>query len=236
MADNDPVFLTRDAARRTGLCVRDFERRPKPPRPGSRIRGTDGPPIRGILLEDLVNEGTADCAVTVKVSSPALQKISVLGKPSTGSNFTLSFKGQTTANISIRATAADVKAALELLTTIGVNNTSVALGETPATIDEPEFIPGVWLVSFVGTFLTRDPSTIPLLTTSVSGSLWAVISQVEQWADSGEVEMVTAMTPVGSPTPMRAGAVVTAIQFPGIGYGVMTCEPRLYTNPYNPTY
>ena len=234
MPDNTPVFLTNDAARRTRACVIDFERRPPTPRAPKNRRGRERPPIRAILLEDLPSGGTADAAVTVRVSSPAIQKVSLLGYWALSMTFQLQFKGKATKDIPWKSTAAALQTILEAVETIGKGNVSVALGDIPATADgSGEKFPGVWLVSFIGSFLARDPAKIPLLqTVTPHNDSTAVVEELEQYADTGSVEQVTANTPVGNPTPMRAGAVVTAIQFPGEGYCVQTCEARNFGSPY----
>lgn len=61
----------------------------------------------------------------------AIQKITVAGAP-TGGTFKLAIREETTATISIQATAAQVQAALESLTVIGPGNVTVTGGPGPS--------------------------------------------------------------------------------------------------------
>jgi hypothetical protein len=225
------VLLTQDAATRTKAAVLAYERTPARAREGRRNRNhAPLPPIRGVLLQDLATEGVADCAITTKVSSPAAQEIEIVGGQNHASDtFRVSFKGQTSTPISTWASAADMQAALEAMETIGKGNVAVSLGVTPAEAGRPQENPGIWLVEFIGAFLSRDPATTDLLTTnSSSNNLWAIVTAKTTWADSGSVVQVHDILPVGVPTPMRAGAVVAAIHYPTVGYGVIACEARQF--------
>jgi hypothetical protein len=230
MADTGGI-LSPDAARRTQAAVLWVEnnsgskpRRP-PPRRGDPMR----PPIRAILLEDLETDGSADCAVTERVESPEIQEVSIVGYAS-GGTFKLAFKGQTTSALAFNATAADMQAALENLSTIGQGNVSVTLGKIAATDSSPAEFPGVWLVEFQGTLADVD---VPLLvaTNSVQG-IAVVVTATTHWADTGLVETINDVVPVESPTPMRAGAVVVGLWFPGVGYGCIACECREFSVTY----
>ena len=134
MAADDPAFLTQDLA----LQLRDLNRRlrrtPEPP-PRTNVWRRTRPPIRAILLEDCVNEGSADCAVTQRDTTTYTQEVSILGDTISGGTFTLKFRassedsGQTTAPIPWNATAAQVQAALAALSNVGPGNVQVALGK-----------------------------------------------------------------------------------------------------------
>lgn len=65
-------------------------------------------------------------------SSEEVQTLTVTGTP-TGGTYTLSFGGQTTATIPYNATAAQVRTALEALSTIGTGNVTTAGGAHPGT-------------------------------------------------------------------------------------------------------
>lgn len=249
MPDPDPsVFLSQNAADRTERAVLDFERRLKRPPVVDHPRGPQmRPPFRGILLEDLVDEGKADCAVTTEDLTTFIQEVKIEGDV-TGGTFTLAFKGQTTDKLPFNATAAQMQAALENLSTVGKGNVLVRLGKMifadsdgngdPVT-GQSTASPGLWLVEFVGTF-AQLPTAPPLMTVGNSlvyaqnprGLQNLLVDQTTHFVDTGAIETVKALTPVGTPTPMRLGAVVTAIWFPGIGYGVMTCEGREFSQSY----
>jgi|GEM_PF-5536548 len=239
------VLLSEEAAEDITKCVMDFKRRgpwkqpPPPPRTADSFRY----PIRGILLEDLVDGGVADCAVTELISTAEIQQLEIVGQISGGVNggiFTLQFKGQTTAAIPWNATAVQLQAALEALTTIGKGNVAVSLGQGNYTNTEPGAVataefPGVWLIEFKGTFVAgQNPPPIPLLVpnSSITGGPSLMISETTHWRDTGVVEQVVCTIPVGTPTPMHAGAVVGCIWFPGVGYGFPGVEPRQFTTNY----
>src|SRR5262245_46081762 len=74
---------------------------------------------RGTILGELV--GTNE-----------VQTVTITGSP-TGGTFTLTFGGQTTAPIAYNATAVQVQAALEALSTIGFPNVRVTGGPGPGT-------------------------------------------------------------------------------------------------------
>lgn len=59
------------------------------------------------------------------IGNNEVQTVTITGSPS-GGNFTLTFGGQTTANIAHNATAATVQSSLEALSTIGTGNVSVS--------------------------------------------------------------------------------------------------------------
>ncbi len=81
------------------------------------------------------------------------QEIQSVESDATGGDFTLTFEGQETAAIAWDATAADVKAALELLSTITLVNATA--GDLPAAV----------LVEFV----TPGPSNVPMMVADDTG-------------------------------------------------------------------
>ncbi|MBI3866828.1 MAG: hypothetical protein HY290_33530 [Planctomycetia bacterium] len=237
---NDSVFISRELAedcrdlansRRRGSLRGRHQRRD--PTASSYM-----PPLRGILLEDLPDGGTADCATTILLKDSTIQEVIILGGPVSAGTFKLSFKGKTTAPLAWNITAADLQTALEKLETIGPNNAVVTLGQGEYTsADDPDAgaqseFPGLWIVSFVGVFAGRTDTPLMTVENSLAGGLSMLVVATTSWGDTGKVATVRAVVPVGTPTPMRAGAVVIAIAFPGIGYGVISCEPREFGVPY----
>src|SRR5262249_47820997 len=222
-------LFSKHAADAIEQLVLDSRRNPSPRETRTPPTSGQRPPIRGILLQDLVNEGQADLAVTEKVTNPQIQKISLLGEPTAGT-ITLGFKGKTTPALPYQATAAQVQTALEGLSTIGKGNVTVTLGVIAKGVsseNSPAEFPGVWLVEFTGLFSGPNPPRIALLTaTGNLTGLSAIVTAATVWKDTGLVETIQAIVPVGTPTPMRAGAVAVGIWFPGIGYGCVACEGR----------
>lgn len=88
----------------------------------------------------------------------AVKTLTITGTP-TGGTFTLTFGGQTTAAIAYNATAAQVQAALELLSSIGTGGVVCAGGPLPGT--------GV-TITFALT-LAGKPQNTPTSTDSLTG-------------------------------------------------------------------
>lgn len=231
------VLLKQKLAEDLRDLLRDSRRDPPsstthlPPGPGGR------PPIRGILLEDLVDGGEADCAVTERVTTNETQEVEIVGDAVSGGTFKLTYKGQTTTAIPFNATAAQMQTALQALPAIGANNVTVTLGKGTFTNDDTQAqtlaFPGLWLIQFAGSLAGQ--TNLPLLTATPSlqgGPAVINISPTTHWADTGVVETMNAIIPVGTPTPMRAGAVASGIWYPGIGYGCIACECRQFTVTY----
>ena len=82
----------------------------------------------------------------------------------TAGNFTLTYKGQTTANIAFNATPAAVQSALQLLSTIGTNNVLVS-GTAPT-----------WTCRFVGT-LANDTTALTINGAGLTGGTPTVTAQ-----------------------------------------------------------
>jgi len=236
MSDGPQMLITQDAGRRIRACVRAFEAGSLGLVPPPNRSRSGRPLIRAILLEDLVDEGQADAALTVKVANSDVQKLTILGYVSAGT-FTLRFKGSSTDGLPFNVLPTVMQSALENLPTIGKGNVRVSLGAfapDPTKPTQLDYV-GVWLIEFIGVFLTRDPSTIPLLVpTSSLGATGPslILTQTTQWSDTGVIETINAILPLPTPTPCRAGCVITAKHWPGIGYGLETCEPRQFGNPY----
>ena len=94
---------------------------------------------------------------------------------------------------------------------------------------------GRWFVAFAGQYAGKD---VPLLKAShalISNVVGAVVvSATSYLEDTGRTERVRSLIPMGSPTPLVAGAMVIALWFPRIGYGVVSAECRDYSveDPY----
>ncbi len=82
------------------------------------------------------------------------QRVTIPGVPSAGT-FTLTFADQTSTGINYNGSAADVKSALEALSTVGSSNTSVVLNGL-----------GDWTVEFVAALATKDQ---PIMQATPSG-------------------------------------------------------------------
>jgi len=219
--------------------------RPTPQRP-YRDAG-QRPPLVGILLADLPSGGKVDCAALIEFSAGQvqnqIQKVEQLGSV-TGGTFTIGWAPpgqsiQKTPALAWNISAADLQTALNKLSTIGTKGVTVTLGSQKYTHSFSQVQtaenPGLWLVSFTGKQFDKT-TTFPLLT--VTSSLTGVqgptlsISELTYWGDSGRVETVKAAIPVGTPTPLRAGATCLAHFVPGSGYILGSVEPRQFGPPY----
>eukprot|EP00913_Durusdinium_trenchii_P005642 g5260.t1 len=199
-----------EASRRRGGTPRQSVRRTVMPRP----------PIFGILLSDLESGLTAEVSVLEKVTTHEIQHVKLRGLP-TGGTFQLAFDppgdgaNETTAAIAYDATAAELKAALVALDAFEERDLQVTR------------FPGLWLVEFIGQYADVD---VPLLTVaddSVDGFAELIAIAGSQWEDTGVVETVEAVIPVGSPTPLVAGAMVAADWYSGAGYATCAaCDLR----------
>lgn len=87
-----------------------------------------------------------------------VQTVTITGAP-TGGTFTLTFGGQTTSPIPYNATASQVAAALQALSSIGAGNVSVTGGPGPSA---------GWVVTFIGA-LANAPQSAMTHTDSFSG-------------------------------------------------------------------
>lgn len=221
----------------------NFDRIPQRPYRDAGLR----PPLVGILLADLPSGGKVDCAALIEFSAGTvqnqIQKVEQLGSVTTGT-FTLGWAPQgqsvkTTPALPWNISAADLQKALNKLETIGANGVTVTLGKqsysnTFAGTQTSEN-PGLWLISFTGNQFAKT-TNFPLLTVTASlsglGGPSLAISELTYWGDSGRVETVKAAIPVGTPTPLRAGATCLAHFVPGSGYVLGSVEPRQFGPPY----
>lgn len=173
------------------------------------------PNIRAVLLEDLVAGDTVDAAVTRLQETNEIQVVDLRGEI-TGGEFTLSLNGETTAAISHDATADQVREALEALPSINSGDVIV------------EAYSVRWVVQFTGQYAGLDVSQM-----TAGNSLSGIYNLVRvdsglQWVDANRTEEIHCQLPVMDPTPLKAGAVVSAGWFPeALGrYCILNAEPR----------
>ena len=236
---SDLAILSQDAADRTERCVIAFEQQ-SAHQPSGRKASRQQPvmqPIRAILLEDLVTDGQADCSVSIYQPDQFIQKLAFLGDVQNTSKFALSFAplngtAAKTDFLPYNITAAALQTALENLSTIGKGNVLVSLGQDP---DDSAKFPGVWLVTFQGKFAKQTgpnpPTAPPLMTVDTSRLSILGLMRVDAtvWGDTGTTETMIDAIPVGTPTPMRAGAVAWGQWLSGVGYCCTACEGREFS-------
>lgn len=121
-------------------------------------------------------------------SSEEIQTVTVTGTP-TGGTYTLSFGGQTTAGIPYNATAAQVRTALEALSSIGAGNVTTAGGPHPGT---------AVTVTFVGTLANTNVAQMTSNSAGLTG---------------GTSPTATVTTTTGGGTDLGSGGSETAKGF-----------------------
>lgn len=205
--DDWPDFKKLMAAYRSG---RLFQTGPNGrPLPGGR------PIIRAILLADLEAGETAAAAVMKLQEVDEVQVVDLRGEVD-GGTFQLIFDGETTAaEIPFDATATELKEALEELAAINSGDIIV------------NAYAGRWVVQFTGQYAGGDVALMTALN-SLTGVYNTIrISSAFQWIDANRVEQIHGQLPMGSPTPLKAGAVVTAGWIPEAArYCIINVECR----------
>lgn len=137
----------------------------------SELFGTDQTELNE-LLPELDDTGTTVSVPTAAVNE--VQTVTITGSP-TGGDFTLTYKGQTSAAIAFDADAATLEGLLEALSTIGTGNVSVS-GSAG----------GPWTVTFQGTLAGRN---LPVMTkdeTGLTGGTSPDVTVAEQTAGQAQ--------------------------------------------------
>jgi hypothetical protein len=120
---------------------------------------------------------------------------------SSGGNFTLTFGGDTTANIAYDAASSVVESELEALTAIGANNVSVTGGPGPTTD---------WVIEFVGTLRGTDVGAVTGDGSNLTGGSTVVTITVTVPGDTNTITNVE-FTPAWGTYPPSTSDVVTFI-------------------------
>lgn len=131
---------------------------------------------QGAYYEERHEDRTADGTVIV-YAADEVQTVAITGSP-TGGTFTLTFAGQTTAALAYNATAADVEAALEALSTIGAGNVVAAGGPLPGSSVNVTFrgdlaATDVALMTATGSLTGGTSPAVAITEATVGGTGWA---------------------------------------------------------------
>lgn len=131
-----------------------------------------------------------------------VQRITIAGTPTQGT-FTLTYSGQTTANIAYNATAANVVTALEALSNIGAGNVTGANGPLPGTAVN---------ITFTGTLAATN---VAAMTANAAGLLTSFSTTTPGSAGVNEVQQLsTSPSPTSGTFTLTYGAnTTTAIAF-----------------------
>ena len=159
-------------------------------------------------VNSLQAENMAGSAVTAQITAAyASAMISLTGSPS-GGTFTLTYGGHTTTGIAWNATAATVQGALAALSSIGTGNVSV-----------PALDGGPWKVTFQGSLIAADPTTITASGAGLTGGTTPSVTVGPQYVTSSYVAAQNALlaTPLYVQTQ---DATLTAITRVGANNGV----------------
>ncbi|MET7395612.1 hypothetical protein ABZS66_19190 [Dactylosporangium sp. NPDC005572] len=136
-------------------------------------------------------------------SSEEVQTVTITGTP-TGGTYTLTFNGQTTAAIPYNATAAQVKTALEALSTIGAGNVTTAGGPHPGT---------AVTVTFVGTLANTNVAQMTANSAGLTGGSTPTVTVTTTTAGGTELGSAGTETARGhllNDRQVRAGKHVDA--------------------------
>ena len=126
------------------------------------------------------------------------QVVTINGSPPSG-NFTLTYSGQTTANIAYNATAGTVQTALEGLVNIGAGQVSVA-GSAG----------GPWTVTFTGTLAGTNVVEMTGTDVDMPGGSVSVATTVPGVVAVDEVQLVTLATATGGTFTLTFGGDTTS--------------------------
>lgn len=155
----------------------------------------------GQRLQDNISLGTNE-----------VQTLSITGAP-TGGTFTISLGGQTTAAIAYNATAAEVQAALELISTIGAGNVVCTGGPLPAT---------AVVIEFRGALARTDVATVTT-TASLTGGTTPATAVAATTAGAVITESIA--------KPILPGHVSVYLDTTGAGLGTTKLTRLLRVNP-----
>jgi hypothetical protein len=115
--------------------------------------------------------------VPYATSSEEVQVLTVTGTP-TGGTYTLTFNGQTTAAIPYNATAAQVRTALEALSTIGAGNVTTAGGPHPGS---------AVTVTFAGTLANTNVAQLTANSAGLTGGTTPTVTPTTTTAGGADV-------------------------------------------------
>jgi hypothetical protein len=213
-------------------------------------RPTD--PTRGgtrviMLLEDMESDGTARAARLKRERTTERQRIDLLGEPDATTTWAIryypdddSYDYLQTEALPATATAAEVRAALEALDgfepgsvrVTGGNHTRRSDKSSTATL---QFSPTRWLVEFTGAFQGEATLLVPVVLNagSADSELVFAASGTTELADTGDTMEIYGPLPVGSPSPLRQGAIgIVSWAEDGHGWVLHAVEPRTTESIY----
>jgi len=223
LSDASVVRLSKQLRRWEGTPDAPPPDRAQPFQPAGR------PNLACILLEDLPNGVTVDAAVLKAETNNETQLVTIFGEPS-GGGFKLGWKDTAaatpayTAEIPWWAAAADMQAALDLVDGLNPGDVVVSLGHRDDTAGTSHFL-ARWLIEFTGQYAGDDVELL-VVQNLLEGVASVSVTPAEIPVDSGRLESVRCLIPLGIPTPLQAGALCHAEWLHGFGYCITAAEPR----------
>lgn len=190
------------------------------------------------LLDDLPSGERCRAAVLRRGKITSRQFIDLLGTPAEDDTWSLSWapdvddpdEVETIENLSATLTADELREALESLPSIAAGDVHVQLGRHNRIFrNTPTDVVSLtrWLVEFRGKYQGREVSLLEPTIASGGASGAAFATSVETYLyDTGTTEEIYAPIPVGSPTPLRRGAIGVVVWSEGNGWTLVAIEPR----------
>ncbi len=209
-------------------------------------RSPDREPTRGhqtryehdiavLLLEDLVSGGTARAAVLRASTSVERQIVDLRGAIDETTSWRLNWTPtdeptQTTPVLSASATPAEVRLAIESLAAFAPGDVRVEFGRHVRDDAETWNIHR-WVIELTGQFSGTE---VPLFDPEIVSGSNLAFSVVEGTVveDTGTTMIVRSVVPVGTPTPLRRGAIAICAWLEGFGWTVHAIEIREVQSVY----
>lgn len=185
---------------------------------GSRRLPEPRPNFRGVLLDDVRRGGLVDVTVTRFKATNIIQELIFTGETPDDGTFSLGYEGETTAELPFNATAAEVRTALEALSTIPEGSLTVTA--RPG---------GGFNIQFGGDFEGTDVTNLEVVTESLESDGDPTATTIEPiqgsyWEDTGETERVREMEMLGADGILTAGTGVLVHWYWDAGYGIHAAE------------
>lgn len=198
-----------------------------------------GEPARGLVrfvLAEPLNDGEVAVARATRYRRSPGFDVAIVGD-NEGGHFTLRARRQPDGDwqqsdpIDVDATAAQARTACRTIDSVGAIDVGLGRVCHPVTgvtdRDGRPFIPGRWSFHFPEAEVDVD------VTNGLAGTNdQALVIRRTRYGDAGWSADVHNAIPIGTPTPLRAGAVIVCAQFSG-AWGVISAEPRDFTTSFD---
>jgi hypothetical protein len=238
-AMNDRAFITPQFGLQLQELVRDRRATPQRPRPAMPHSAKRDGKIIVMLLEDLESGKRARAAWLTGQETIPKQMLTVYGYPVSNlmipATFSVAWNGETVDEISVHATAVELKTRLEEFSFINPGDVGVFFGNHLRTIHDVvhEFDVFRWIVQIhngADQFGLMKPTIDSNHRQTWMGCEATILEDTRDTID------VTSVVPVGTDikniTPMQRGAIGTAFAHPETGWTVDAIEARNVTTDF----